>query len=37
MLVVFLAFFSGKAINMPVWWGNRSDSSVERCFNLTND
>lgn len=33
MLLVFLAFGSGKVISMPHWWGNDKDS-VERCFSL---
>jgi len=33
MLVIFLAFTSGKVINMPYWWGN-NETNVERCFAL---
>lgn len=30
-LIVFLAFWAGKKVLMPHWWGNDS-RSVERCF-----
>lgn len=33
VLLIFIIFNSGKAINMPNWWGN-NDDSVERCFAL---
>ncbi|KAF2705706.1 putative oligopeptide transporter [Pleomassaria siparia CBS 279.74] len=33
MLLMFIAFSSGKVVTMPNWWGNNAES-VERCFAL---
>lgn len=33
LLLIFLAFGSGKIVAMPYWWGNNENSS-ERCFAL---
>ncbi|KAK2797675.1 hypothetical protein FQN50_009099 [Emmonsiellopsis sp. PD_5] len=33
LMIIFLAFGSGKVVSMPEWWGNDS-RSVERCFAL---
>lgn len=35
MLLIFLFFGSGKQVSMPTWWGN-NETSVERCFALSN-